>query len=135
MLNICYTASQVVIASSEGRAGGLNSPEAQALLTAAHTPPVPDKAVILVDLSDPQSVSFWEKRNPEALAMVQGHFHGAAGGGAPVALVCQNFTCQSPTSDPGKVIQLLKQEMRAVTGAGAPAGPADLKEAKGLPGM
>jgi uncharacterized protein YyaL (SSP411 family) len=126
----------VVIASGPGHPGGLSSPETQALLTAAHTPHVPDKAVILVDLSDPHNLSFWEKHNPEALAMVQGHYeaHGAAGG-APVALVCQNYTCQSPTSDPEKVIQLLQQEARAVTGAGAPAGPTNLKEVTGLPGM
>jgi hypothetical protein len=126
---------QVVVASGQGHPGGLGSPAAQALLTAAHTPHVPDKAVILVDLADPQSVAFWDKHNPEALAMVTGHYqaHGAAGG-APVALVCQNYTCQSPTSEPQKVIQLLKQEMRAAV-AGAPAGPADLKEVTGLPGM
>ncbi len=42
-----------------------------------------------------------------------------------MAFVCQNFTCQAPTSEPAKVRELLQQR-RGPTGASA-AGSGPLK--------
>lgn len=155
---------QVIIA---GQAG---NPDTEALLNAAHAAPAFDKAVIIIDPCNPESVAFWKQHNPEAWAMVDTHFKksgtaaaaaqaggvaaeppagaeeldslgmlstgiaaaaadaggigmpgisaevaasevAAAGGAAvqfkPTAFVCQNFTCQAPTSDPQKVYELL----------------------------
>lgn len=41
---------------------------------------------------------------------------GEAGGAglAPTAFVCQNFTCQAPTGDAGRVYELLSKQQGAV---------------------
>jgi hypothetical protein len=36
------------------------------------------------------------------------------GGFAPTAFVCQNFTCQAPTGDAGKVYELLSKQGEGV---------------------
>lgn len=71
-------------------AGQAASPTTQALLHAAHAAPAFDKAVILIDPCNPDSVAFWKQHNPEAWTMVDAHFQrsgpaaaAAAGGLAP----------------------------------------------------
>jgi hypothetical protein len=135
--------------------------QTDALLDAAHAAWAPDKALILIDPANPDSVAFWKAQNPEAWAMVDAHYSkqqkqaagtgsssagsaivaepagaaestvadmglqptggsaaaGAAGDGSkfpPTAFVCQNFTCQAPTGDPGKVYDLLMQQSAGV---------------------
>eukprot|EP00879_Flechtneria_rotunda_P027714 GHRR01029701.1.p1 GENE.GHRR01029701.1~~GHRR01029701.1.p1 ORF type:complete len:177 (+),score=71.93 GHRR01029701.1:156-686(+) len=116
-------------------AGAINNPKTQALLDAAAASWAPDKALILIDPANPESVGFWRKGNPEAWNMVESHFSNtgsaaaaaavggqqaevaasevAAAGGAdaanfePTAFVCQNFTCQAPTQSPGRLYELL----------------------------
>jgi hypothetical protein len=142
---------QVIVAGPAGHQA------TEALLDAAHAAWAPDKALILIDPTNPDSAGFWKQHNPEAWAMVDAHFSkqgggrsaaasgtaadtaaepagsaeaaaadmglqpaaaAAAGGGAgwdagrfpPTAFVCQNFTCQAPTSDAAKVVALLSSQ-------------------------
>eukprot|EP00884_Botryococcus_braunii_P010010 jgi/Botrbrau1/1900/Bobra.0005s0016.2 len=104
---------QVVIA------GQVDAPETQALLNAAHAPFAPDKVVILVDTSDAATVEFWQRHNPAVLEMAQS---GGAKEGAR-AYVCQNFTCQAPTSDPQRVRDLLSAPATVFTPATGSATP------------
>lgn len=147
-------------------AGNPSQPATTALLNAAHAAWAPDKAVILINPTDPESVAFWQQHNPEAWAMVEAHFQKqqqqqggpsgaiaagaagpAAGGGAeeegsggvaasevaaaggadggvqPTAFVCQNYTCQAPTSEPGKVYELLSR----AAASGPPGSSSGLK--------
>ncbi|KAF5835573.1 Six-hairpin glycosidase-like protein [Dunaliella salina] len=84
-----------------------HAPPFQALMDAVHAPFAPSKAVIHIDVSDPACKAFWQDHNPAALDMVQAHFekHGVA----PTAFICQNFTCQAPTSSPVDVAKQLQQ--------------------------
>jgi hypothetical protein len=131
------------------------------LLNAAHAAWAPDKALILIDPTNPDSLGFWKAHNPEAWAMVEAHYSkqqkhapGSSSGGAatvaeppagaaevvvadmglqptesaaaaaagdagrskfpPTAFVCQNFTCQAPTGDAGKVYDLLTLQSTGV---------------------
>ena len=63
---------QVIIA---GKAG---SPDAEALMDAAHASFAPDRTVLLIDPTDEASTSFWRNHNPEALAMAEGTSHSSA---------------------------------------------------------
>lgn len=135
-----HTHAQVIIA---GRA---SHPATEALLNAAHAAWAPDKAVILIDPTSPDSAAFWRTHNPDALKMVESHYSrhqggsGAAstaaaaapagvsdaaaagdgdgdpggdssdGGFTPTAFVCQNFTCQAPTTEAAKVYELLSRQ-------------------------
>jgi hypothetical protein len=61
-------------------------------------------------------------RTAAAAAAPAGSAEGAAaaagsgndGGFAPTAFVCQNFTCQAPTGDAGKVYELLSKQGEGV---------------------
>lgn len=55
-------------------AGRFGTDDTKVLLAAAHGPFCPDKAVVLVDPTDPSSLAFWRQHNPEAAAMVDQHF-------------------------------------------------------------
>jgi uncharacterized protein YyaL (SSP411 family) len=83
------------------------------LLDAAHQAFAPDKALLLINPTDPASTAFWGQHNPEALAMVTAQVDQVAGGKSgelpATAFVCQNFTCQAPTTDTHKLIQQLLQ--------------------------
>lgn len=46
----------------------------ESLLNAAHAAWAHDKAVILIDPTDADSVGFWKQHNPEAWAMVDAHY-------------------------------------------------------------
>lgn len=141
-------------------------PATQSLLDAAHAAWAPDKALILIDPTDPDSVRFWKAQNPEAWNMVESHYNklrsgpqqgggaaaaapegvdvggemsgaaaaaggatAAAGGGGgvddggfpPTAFVCQNFTCQAPSSDPARVYELLSKQQGGAGGGGGAA--------------
>lgn len=73
---------QVIVATCDSKmegtaavASGSNSLHSlSSLLDAVHTAFVPDKAVVVIDLCDEESVRFFTKVNPEALAMAKRHF-------------------------------------------------------------
>jgi uncharacterized protein YyaL (SSP411 family) len=110
---------QVVVAGPRGDAA------TEALIQAAHSVFAPDKVVISIDPTNQQEMDYWKQHNQEAYSMVEGAAEKLQA--RPAAFVCQNFTCQAPTSDPGKVQELLRQG-RTVPAGGGPAGNARLKE-------
>ncbi len=57
-----------------------------------------------------------------------GWLHGCVMPRRAVAYVCQNFTCQAPTSDPEQVLALLLQGRSQPLDAGAPGAEPRLKE-------
>ncbi|EFJ48164.1 hypothetical protein VOLCADRAFT_81232 [Volvox carteri f. nagariensis] len=85
---------QVIVAGTAG------ATDTGALLDAVHSPYCPDKVVLVMDPSDPRDMAFWRKHNPPAYDMVTQ---------PAVVFICQNFTCQAPTTDPARVRQLLAQ--------------------------
>lgn len=138
---------QVIVAGPAGHQA------TEGLLDAAHAAWAPDKALILIDPTNPDSAGFWKQHNPEAWAMVDAHYSkqgrsadasaapepagsaqeaaeaadmglqpaaaaevAGAGAGAdagrfpPTAFVCQNFTCQAPTTEAAKVVALLSSQ-------------------------
>jgi uncharacterized protein YyaL (SSP411 family) len=99
-------------------AGSAADPATSVLLDAAHAAWAPDKALILVDLSDAAAVEFWRAHNPEAWAMVDAHFSKQGQQQEATAFVCQNFTCQAPTSSAAKLYELLAAQQQG--GGGAP---------------
>jgi uncharacterized protein YyaL (SSP411 family) len=60
--------------------------------------------IFQVDETNAQDREFWHEMNPGVSAMSHSSPEGKA-----VAYVCQNFTCQAPTSDPTALEQLLAQ--------------------------
>lgn len=60
--------------------------------------------VFLIDETNSEDKEFWQSVNPAALAMSRKSPDGKA-----LAYVCQNFTCQAPTTDPAALEQLLRQ--------------------------
>lgn len=143
--HVCVCApGQVIVAGPAGHQS------TEGLLDAVHAAWAPDKALVLIDPTNPNSAGFWKQHNPEAWAMVDAHYSkqgrstdasaaaaaaaepagsaeaaaadmglqpaAAAAAGAdagrfpPTAFVCQNFTCQAPTSDAAKVVALLSSQ-------------------------
>ncbi|KXZ53965.1 hypothetical protein GPECTOR_6g884 [Gonium pectorale] len=94
---------QVIVA---GRSG---SADTGALLDAVHGPWCPDKVVLVLDPTDPRDMRFWSAHNSAAHDMVAAHFakRPQGAGVAATVFICQNFTCQAPTTDPAKVRELL----------------------------
>jgi uncharacterized protein YyaL (SSP411 family) len=91
----------------------------RALLEAAHADYGPDKAVAVIDTASAEDAAAWGSLNPEALAMAAAHFE-RVGSPAPTAFVCQNFTCQAPTTDAAQLRRLLAQRPRRSGSAAAP---------------
>ena len=58
--------------------------------------------ILRVDVEEEGDRQFWEKHNPAVLAMAS-----KGKGGAAMAYVCANFTCQAPTQDPKQLEKLL----------------------------
>ena len=96
----CWPLRQVVLV------GAASNPETQALMDAIHAPLAPDKVVIALDPSDPECLEFWNERNPAAVA-VASDLLARGPDCKPTVFVCQNFTCQAPTSDAGAVKEVL----------------------------
>ncbi|GAA0145494.1 hypothetical protein LIER_05676 [Lithospermum erythrorhizon] len=88
---------QVVLVGTKG------SPEFETMLAAAHASFDPNRTVIHIDPSANDEVEFWEETNRNIAQMAKGN----AGVGKTIALVCQNFACSPPISDPGSLISKL----------------------------
>ncbi|GLU07431.1 hypothetical protein SLE2022_243910 [Rubroshorea leprosula] len=86
------------------------SAEFENMLAAAHPTYDPNKTVIHIDPTDTAEMEFWEENNSNIALMARNNF-------APdkvVALVCQNFTCSPPISDPKSLEQLLSKKPSSV---------------------
>lgn len=59
--------------------------------------------MIHIDPSDPEEMNFWEAKNTKIASMARGSFSEDKA----VALVCQNFSCKPPVSDPASLQALL----------------------------
>ncbi|GLT42507.1 hypothetical protein SLA2020_165020 [Shorea laevis] len=91
---------------------GHNKPSAEfeSMLAAAHATYDPNKTVIHMDPTDTAEMEFWEENNSNIALMARNNF-------APdkvVALVCQNFTCSPPVSDPKSLEELLSKKPSSV---------------------
>jgi len=103
-LKLASPFKQVIIAHDSSAS---HASSYQALMDAVHAPFAPSKAVIHIDVSDPACKAFWQDYNPAAWDMVQAHFQKQEL--TPTAFICQNFTCQAPTTSPLDVTKQLQQ--------------------------
>ncbi|KAL5561535.1 hypothetical protein UlMin_031282 [Ulmus minor] len=81
------------------------SSEFETMLTAAHASYHPNKTVIHIDPSNAEEMQFWEENNSNVALMAKNNFSADK----VVALVCQNFTCSAPVTDPISLQALLSQ--------------------------
>ncbi|XP_050264885.1 uncharacterized protein LOC126708922 [Quercus robur] len=79
------------------------SVEFENMLVAAHASYDPNKTVIHIDLSNKEEMDFWEGNNSNIAIMAKNNFVADK----VVALVCQNFTCKAPVTDPESLKVLL----------------------------
>lgn len=82
------------------------SSEFENMLAAAHALYDPNKTVIHIDPSNAEEMQFWEENNSNVALMAKNNFAADK----VVALVCQNFTCSAPVTDPGSLVALLSQK-------------------------
>ncbi|KAL9247185.1 hypothetical protein vseg_020642 [Gypsophila vaccaria] len=76
------------------------------MLAAAHATYDPNRTVIHIDPSDPEDTKFWETNNNKIMRMAK----GGNSEDKVVALVCQNFTCKPPISNPDSLRALLSNK-------------------------
>lgn len=84
--------------------GPKTSPHFDPMLVASHAAYDPNKTVIHIDANNPDEVKFWEANNEKITSMAKGF-----PGDKVVGLVCQNFTCKAPVSDPTSLETLLSK--------------------------
>ncbi|KAF2298547.1 hypothetical protein GH714_024063 [Hevea brasiliensis] len=90
--------------------GHRESLEFDNMLAAAHTLYDPNKTVIHIDPTKNEEMEIWEDNNSNIALMAKNNF-------VPdkvVALVCQNFTCSPPVTDPKDLEALLSKKPAAV---------------------
>eukprot|EP00271_Cylindrocystis_brebissonii_P000193 TRINITY_DN10235_c0_g1_i1.p1 TRINITY_DN10235_c0_g1~~TRINITY_DN10235_c0_g1_i1.p1 ORF type:complete len:878 (+),score=197.93 TRINITY_DN10235_c0_g1_i1:302-2935(+) len=110
---------QIIVAGQNG------APDTDALVrTVFGAGYQPHLVMLQVDVNNEDDRRFWGSHNPNVLKMAESGPKDKA-----VAFVCQDFTCQAPTSDPGKLQDLL-QKRPGQGGKGQPA-PFDLSAALG----
>ncbi|KAF8401524.1 hypothetical protein HHK36_012464 [Tetracentron sinense] len=81
------------------------SVELENMIAAAHASYDPNKTVIHIDPSNKEEMEFWEGNNQNIANMAK----NSPASDKVVALVCQNFTCSSPVTDPMSLKALLHQ--------------------------
>lgn len=62
--------------------------------------------VIHIDPTDDTEMQFWEENNRSIAVMAKNNFAADK----VVGLVCQNFTCKAPVTDPGSLEAMLAQK-------------------------
>ncbi|XP_017252409.1 uncharacterized protein LOC108222933 isoform X1 [Daucus carota subsp. sativus] len=82
-------------------------PEFENMLAAAHASYEPNKTVIHIDPADMEEMDFWETNNADIALMGKNAFVS----GKVVGLVCQNFTCSSPVTNPSDLEALLLEKL------------------------
>lgn len=86
--------------------GHKNSAQFETILAAAHASYDPNRTVIHIDPTDDTELQFWEENNRNVAVMAKKNFCADK----VVALVCQNFTCKAPITDPGSLEAMLAQK-------------------------
>ncbi|XP_062088038.1 uncharacterized protein LOC133794686 isoform X2 [Humulus lupulus] len=76
------------------------------MLDAVHAQYDPNKTVIHIDPFNAEEMQFWEENNSDVALMAKNN----SAAGKVVALVCQNFTCSAPVTDPKSLEALLSQK-------------------------
>lgn len=109
---MCCAADMLTIPSKKQivLVGHKSSTAFDEMLAAVHATYDPNKTVIHVDPSDTAEMEFWEENNKNIALMSRNNL-------APdrvVALVCQNFTCSPPVSDPKSLQQLLSKKRTSI---------------------
>jgi uncharacterized protein YyaL (SSP411 family) len=94
-------ARQVVIAGRRG------APDTEALLDACFAVYTPDRAVILLDAADEESMAFWREHNPEAVAVLDAAAAAGELAGGAVAYMCAEYVCHAGTREPARTRELL----------------------------
>ncbi|WVZ05300.1 hypothetical protein V8G54_018646 [Vigna mungo] len=86
--------------------GGRTSEEFENMLAAAHALYDPNRTVIHIDPSNKEEMEFWEVNNNNVSLMAKNNYdvHKV------VALVCQNFTCSPPLTDPSSLEAVLSKK-------------------------
>ncbi|KAK8693851.1 hypothetical protein V6N13_071418 [Hibiscus sabdariffa] len=83
--------------------GQKHSGEFENMLAAAHASYDPNKTVIHIDPTNATEMEFWEASNNKVALMARNSFAADK----VVALVCQNFSCSPPVSNPKSLEDLL----------------------------
>ncbi|KAG2406609.1 uncharacterized protein HKW66_Vig0058650 [Vigna angularis] len=86
--------------------GGRTSEEFENMLAAAHALYDPNRTVIHIDPSNKEEMEFWEVNNNNVSLMAKNNYDV----NKVVALVCQNFTCSPPLTDPSSLEALLSKK-------------------------
>ncbi|KAK4732224.1 hypothetical protein R3W88_025212 [Solanum pinnatisectum] len=104
---MCCAADMLAIPSRKQvvLVGVKSSEEFENMVAAAHAAYDPNKTVIHIDPTDAEEVAFWEETNGNIALMAKNN----AAADKVIALVCQNFTCSPPVSDPKALESLLSQ--------------------------
>ncbi|XP_059659521.1 uncharacterized protein LOC132306218 [Cornus florida] len=79
--------------------GNKSSSEFENMLSAAHASYDPNRTVIHIDPADAEEMEFWDGNNDKIALMAKNNFAADK----VVALVCQNFTCSPPVTEPGSL--------------------------------
>ncbi|XP_057963726.1 uncharacterized protein LOC131154915 [Malania oleifera] len=77
------------------------------MMAAAHASYDPNRTVIHIDPTNTEELEFWEEKNSNVALMAKNNFTADAA----VALVCQNFTCSPPATDPSSLQSMLSQKL------------------------
>uniref|UniRef100_A0A2P2LKS2 Spermatogenesis-associated protein 20 isoform X1 n=4 Tax=Rhizophora mucronata TaxID=61149 RepID=A0A2P2LKS2_RHIMU len=80
--------------------------EFDSMLAAAHSSYDPNKTVIHIDPTNNEEMEIWEDNNSNIALMARSTFAADK----VVALVCQNFTCSAPVTDPKSLKSLLSKD-------------------------
>ncbi|XP_076888595.1 uncharacterized protein LOC143539063 [Bidens hawaiensis] len=83
--------------------GKKSSPQMEHMLVSAHASYDHNKIVIHIDPSDEEEMGFWKEKNPNIAAMAKSNYATDN----VVALVCRDFACKAPVTDPKSLEALL----------------------------
>ncbi|KAM7501270.1 hypothetical protein LguiB_000174 [Lonicera macranthoides] len=88
--------------------GHKSSVQFEGMLVAAHASYETNRTVIHIDSTDTAEVEFWDENNANINLMAKSNFKEDK----VVALVCQNFTCSPPVTEPSSLEALLLSQKK-----------------------
>ncbi|KAJ6338449.1 hypothetical protein OIU76_008009 [Salix suchowensis] len=109
---MCCAAAMISVPSHKQivLVGHKSSLEFDNMLAAAHASYDPIRTVIHIDPTDDEEMEIWEGNNSNIALMARNNFAADK----VVALVCQNFTCSPPVTDPRSLKALLLKKHSSV---------------------